>query len=94
MSKNSRSSAARKANQTRAVRSEFIAEFGHETFNALVRLAKGTRKGRPQRRAIGSDISPTSLAAYKANLTRGTYSAYVLVNPDGTWDDDMNLVNV
>jgi hypothetical protein len=92
MASNSRSVAARKANATRAVRREFIEEFGQRAFDALVRIAKQTH-GRKVPRGL-SRISPTSQAAYHANLTRGTYGEFVVVNPDGTWDDDMNLVNV
>lgn len=87
------SRAAHKANVTRAVRKEFINEFGTRTFNALVQIAK-TDAGRQVPVRFRSVVSNTSMGAYRANLTRGAYGAYVLVNEDGTWDDDMNLVNV
>lgn len=92
MATNTRSNAAVKANQTRSVRRQFINTYGQTTFDALVTIAK-TSHGRKVPTKVGQ-VSNTSLAAYRANLTRGAYSDYVVVRNDGTWDDDMNLVNV
>jgi hypothetical protein len=91
MATNTRSNAAVKANQTRNVRRQFINTYGQTTFDALVRIAKQTHGRKVPSGLV--QVSNTSLAAYRANLTRGAYGDFVVVRNDGTWDDDMNLVN-
>ena len=60
---------AQKANNTRRARAEFAKFFGQDTVEAVKDVVRGVRYGR-------------SSAAYKANLTRGTYFPYVYVEDD------------
>lgn len=75
MNKNSRSQAARKAARTVRNRREFVNRFGERALNALVTIMRGTN--------VTSTSKVRSLAAYKANLTRGTYSDFVKVDVVG-----------
>lgn len=76
MKKNNRKTAAKKAANTVRVRREFVEQFGDRTLVALSAIAKNT--------VIHGDAWRRSLAAYKANLTRGTYSAFVSTDSAGS----------
>lgn len=65
---------AQKAARTRAARRAFIERFGVSTFEALTAICHGR---------TASFTSTASMAAYRANLTRGAYSEFVTVNKNG-----------
>ncbi len=78
MTKNTK--AANKSARTMKNRRAFVARFSQRTFAVL--------------RAIARNDEPTStsgrreFAAFKANLTRGTYSAFVRTNKAGVFVSD------
>lgn len=76
MAKNTRRSAALKAVRTMKVRREFVEKFSEDTLHALANIAKNVEPL--------SSWQKRSLAAYKANLTRGTYSEFVSVGNSGS----------
>lgn len=67
---------AHKAAATKRTRKEFIERFGARTFDAL-------RKILGARNTDLLHFTPGSLAAFKANLTRGAYNQFVSVNATG-----------
>lgn len=75
-SNNPRRAAALKAVRTARTRREFVEQFGEAALRALSTIAKNT--------VVLSDSRRRSLAAYKANLTRGTYNAFVSVGASGS----------
>ena len=77
--------AARKAARTAKVRREFVQRFGTETLNALAHIVQG----RPTITTVGR----RSMAAYKANLTRGVYSDFVTVDTNGNVKTDVLGLN-
>lgn len=85
MNKNTsvRSAAAKKAAKTVARRRAFINRFGQESFNAVVAIVNGRYTG----------FNKNSLAAYKANLTRGTYSDFISKSAQG-YRDTMALARL
>lgn len=78
MTKNTRKQAAQKAVKTKQVRRAFVEQFGQDTFDSLRDIVNGVdtnpRISRSTRR---------SFAAYKANLTRGTYRKWIRTNRHG-----------
>jgi hypothetical protein len=80
---NTRKNAARKAARTARNRRAFVAQFGDATLHALRKIVNG--------RPALTNSEARTLAAYKANLTRGTYSPFVSVNKDGTVRSVINL---
>lgn len=80
------------ATNVKQTREKFIEQFGRPTFNAVVTIAK-TQAGRKVPKKV-SGISPRSLAAYRANLTRGAYKPFVTATKSGKISDRMDLVNV
>jgi len=73
-------SAARKAARTAKVRRDFVSRFGRETLEALATIAQG--------RNVVTTLGRRSMAAYKANLTRGAYSDFVTVDSKGNIKTD------
>lgn len=57
------------------VRKNFVETFSSETLTALRTIVKN--------RNVTSPRQKRSLAAYKANLTRGTYSKFIRVSKTG-----------
>ena len=76
MASNNRRAVALKAARTARTRREFVEQFGEAALRALSAIAKNT--------LVLSDSRRRSLAAYKANLTRGTYSTFVSVGNSGS----------
>lgn len=74
------------------MRDQFVERFGQPALNAMVTIVK-TQAGRKVPSRIGT-ITPSSLAAYRANLTRGTYKGFVTVNKSQKINDRMDLVSV
>jgi FixJ family two-component response regulator len=81
MSSPNRSTVARRAVRTRQARNEFRTRFGQTTYDivALVRLGVATNLIASQ---VG--VSPTTVSAVRANLTRGTYSPFVWATRRGS----------
>jgi hypothetical protein len=75
-----RSLAAKKAAQTVKNRKQFIDLYGEATFQALLTIVKN--------RLVVTAAKKRSLAAYKANLSRGTYSEYISFHKNGTINKD------
>ena len=71
-----RETPARKAARVRAIRQQFVDRFGKKTLTALVQIVNGFTTKSPSVRR--------SLAAYKANLTRGVYSDFVRTGKHGS----------
>jgi hypothetical protein len=80
MTTNKHVAAARKAVRTIRVRREFVQRFSEDTLTALRVIVK--------KRVALSAERKRSLAAYKANLTRGTYDDFVSVNQSGVITKD------
>lgn len=75
-----RSEASKKAAETVRNRKEFIERYGEATFQALVTIVKN--------RLVVTESKKRSIAAYKANLTRGAYKQYVSFNKNGKLSKD------
>ena len=71
MTKNKRSKAARKATLTRKSRQLLTEKYGEVTYEQVMLLSKGFSA---EEVADKTSDSTTSVAAVKANLTRGTYA--------------------
>lgn len=82
-----RSNAAKKAWVTMRNRQAFIQKYGETTYRVLAGLRQGNG-------TAFVDVTPGSVAAYKANLTRGAYSDYVTVDNHGNWRDKLSLHRV
>lgn len=80
-SRNKRSKSARKAVVTNQTRKTFVERFSRETLEALARIVKG--------RVATSTSAVRRQAAFKANLTRGTYRPFVTVRKDGSISRDV-----
>ncbi len=68
-------------NNIRKARQEFRKQFGDETYQVISRIACGWKN-----ETIEDNLSipKTSIAAYKANLTRGTYYPFAQMGSDNT----------
>ena len=81
MNKNS----VKKGQKTKSVRAAFVATFSQDTLQALRSIVNG-RDGL-------NDTQRRSFAAYKANLTRGTYRKFIRTNKKGVVvSDKLGLV--
>lgn len=78
-----RSCTAKKAAVTRERRNAFIKKYGDKVFSAVW----GHVSGIPDDELVDlCEISRRSLAAIKANLTRGVYDRFIVTRADGTRD--------
>jgi hypothetical protein len=80
------------SNKVNTTRNVFVERFGRPTWNAMVTIAKD-KAGRKVPKKIGP-TSPRSMAAYRANLTRGAYTGFITVNKNGSLSDKMDLASV
>lgn len=78
--KNSRSAATSRGNVTRAARKLFESTYGSTTAKIVRLIAAGLTTA--SIRSI-TGASPTTIATYRANLTRGIYYPFVLVDNAG-----------
>jgi hypothetical protein len=89
--RNSRSSATTKGNATRVARRTFETTYGRTTARVVRLIAEGL-SNRVIRAVTGA--SYTSIAAYRANVTRGAYSPFVSTNGLGTYWGTCNWTNL
>ena len=76
---------ARRAARTLKTRKEFVSRFSESSLTALRDLLRGR----------SFDFSPQSMAAYRANLTRGVYDDFIRVTKNGKLvKDRLNIKKV
>lgn len=66
-----------------SVESRFVTHFGERSLRALRLIASGKSSNR--------EFSTRSIAAYRANLTRGAYAPFVTVRTSGKLAGSMRL---
>lgn len=72
--KNTKKNAAKRANVTRAARKAFLSRYGCDTYDVV----KLTLKGQTTEQILTTTMLwRTTVAAIRANLTRGTYDTYL-----------------
>lgn len=64
-----------------AARKAFVAKYGKETRDVVQAIARGWDNQRIQDKLM---VSSTSVAAYRANVTRESYAPFVLAAYDGS----------
>jgi FixJ family two-component response regulator len=87
MSVSNRSQVARKAVRTRQARQAFVARFGQQTFQVVTLVVHGATTADITELV---NVSASSVAAIRANLTRNTYRPFVSSSGRGS----ANLNNV
>lgn len=92
MAKTNASRAAVRANYTRRIRSQFIQQYSERTLRILAFLRRQAEGRRIPATLTG--FNPGSVAAVKANLTRGVYNQFVKIDSNGQWSDSLNLLSV